>query len=298
MTASPPSLESAQVFFGQVSSAQAHLYVRIEHVDPSEGWALGGWIRGPRCRHRQTLEAKIPLLDAGPGVSLLAQAIVPDPCCWTPDAPFIYLVRLELTHGENKLGKAERLVGIRPCGVVKNRLLLDQHAWQPRAVRVENLAVADLALWRDVKASLYVDNPSEELCQEASLHGVVLIARLTGDLPQVLELLKRVGRWPAVVVAVLDANPQLPADLRKDARNTLLAIHTSAHDSEDIPSWAQLAVLEDEPDSIIAVAERSELPVLACIPHRQPITPENSGAALQEWQSRFAGEDEIVGWIV
>ena len=63
---------------------------------PSDQLQLTGTLAGPSCLYAKTLQATFSLVDRGPGESLLAEAIVPEPCFWTPEMPQLYQADVQL----------------------------------------------------------------------------------------------------------------------------------------------------------------------------------------------------------
>ena len=87
------------IFYGRVTDAMAHVYVREARTDPDDARSLSGWIRGPHCALSHTLPATIALRDMGKGPTLLGAAAVPDPCFWSTQLPALYDVHVELRDG-------------------------------------------------------------------------------------------------------------------------------------------------------------------------------------------------------
>jgi hypothetical protein len=85
-----PNLDALELFFGEATDAEARVYARLPYDGPLDGWRLTGTLTGPECRFAQTLPATFEFHDLGPGQDLLAEAIVTEPCFWTPDLPFLY----------------------------------------------------------------------------------------------------------------------------------------------------------------------------------------------------------------
>src|SRR3954471_17984228 len=95
----PDFPESLELFFGDANPAETRVYARCATGSLKAGQQrpqITGILTGPFCEYAQTLAATIPFVDAGPGKSSLAQAIVPDPCFWTPELPYLYRAHLEL----------------------------------------------------------------------------------------------------------------------------------------------------------------------------------------------------------
>src|SRR6516225_4867325 len=84
------------LFFGEANEAEARVYARLPSAVPLDGYQLTGRLIGPECCFAKTLPATIPFVDRGPGNGLLTEAIVPDPCFWTPELPFLYRAIVEV----------------------------------------------------------------------------------------------------------------------------------------------------------------------------------------------------------
>src|SRR4051812_6948047 len=95
----PNLLDNLDVFYCELTPARATVYARLEGLGSTAGLSLTGYVRGPRCFYSKTLPATFRLQDAGPGPSLLAKSLVPDPCYWSPETPHIYDVTVELRNG-------------------------------------------------------------------------------------------------------------------------------------------------------------------------------------------------------
>src|SRR5438552_9828096 len=140
-----------ELFYGATDPAAAHVYVRCSGIPaPSSQLTLAGTVRGPFSQLARTLPATVPLADQGPGDSLLARPILPDPCFWTPGAPYLYTVQIEIRDGRRVVAEAERTVGIRPLGIAGRRFKLAGKGWLPRAIHreiVDEEDANDLAAW-------------------------------------------------------------------------------------------------------------------------------------------------------
>ncbi len=116
---------------------------------------------------------------------LLAEAVVPDPCFWTPELPFLYRAEIELRRGAELLWRCERLLGIRRLGVRGQSLFFDgkrfvlRGAMRPPMGSGEWGMGNDEAFARESWTALVVPEPSDEVCELASRRGVLLVADLT-----------------------------------------------------------------------------------------------------------------------
>ncbi|HND54660.1 MAG TPA: hypothetical protein PLV92_19750 [Pirellulaceae bacterium] len=126
-------LELLDVFHGEVTPHRALIYARLPRPTGT-GWRLQGEVRGPFSRSRRTLPARVELVDCGPGPTLLAQAVLPDPCSWSPESPTWYDVSVVLTKDGAEQAETRRQFGIRRIGPHRNSLHLDGRRFVLRAV--------------------------------------------------------------------------------------------------------------------------------------------------------------------
>ena len=99
-----------------VSDVEGHVFARYvgETQDMSdEPVVLRGTLRGPYCERAHTLPAEIAFRDLGPKEMGMAQAIVPDPCVWSPELPHLYQVDVEARQGERVVAEYHGMIGLR-----------------------------------------------------------------------------------------------------------------------------------------------------------------------------------------
>lgn len=266
-------LDRLQVFFGDASSGLARIYARLGHGGELAGCTLAGRVAGPSCLYSHTLETSVPLTEKPPPVGLsgsgrtpdlLAEALLPDPCFWTADMPFLYQVHVELRRGKELLGSVQRSLGIRPLGTRGRRLLLDSSIWVPHAVDRDEVPGRDWPAWRGSGADMYVHQPDEQLCDQASRVGVALLAHLEGPADWLPEQVGKLARWPAVALAVLETDGDLHPSIRMEARNLLLGWPGPPAAAVEPPGWADVVVCRGS--DAVALARRARdcrLPVIA-----------------------------------
>ena len=240
--------ERLDIFFGDANNAAARVYVRLAATGLPAECRLTGHVVGPTCEYSRTLSAKVPFAmkrNQGPNDEakpLLAEAIVPDPCFWSQELPFVYRAEVELRCGEELLAAADRPFGIRPLGARGRRLVWEGRPWLLRAAEAHELPESSPAEWRAADLAMLVEEPGDDLCREASRVGAVLVADLTGTPERLDEELRRLCRWPAVALAILDTAQQLGENHRAAARNLLLAQRLTADSDSSPRPWANLLV--------------------------------------------------------
>ena len=122
--------DRVQVFFGASDPAQARIYAQLElpeslFADQAD-LRLSGRLIGPDCEFAHTLPARIPIVQRDASqASLLAEAVVPDPCFWTPELPFQYRAEIQLHRDDRLLASWQRRLGIRRLGARGRFLFFD-----------------------------------------------------------------------------------------------------------------------------------------------------------------------------
>ena len=249
-------LNACQVFHGAASAAEARVYARLPLAALPAEWRhlqantatrlkLAGKVTGPTCAYAKTLDFSVPVVDRGPGETLLAEAIVPDPCFWTPDLPFLYRVEIELKSGNELLAKFQTEFGIRTLGVRARQLLWEGKNWVLRGVDRNLVSQAPLEEWRDSLVVMLGASAEEEHLAAASRAGVMLAVNAVAQ-PNLTELLWRCSRSPAVVMAFVDDSIEA-IDPRALPPNLLLA---NPSFSNGLPNSVDLFI--DGPESKMA----------------------------------------------
>lgn len=190
-------LDNLDVFYGELTPARATVYARLEGLQNSEGLTLSGFVRGPRCYYSKTLPATFRLLDAGPGPSLLAKSLIPDPSYWSPETPHIYDVTVELRKGADVIASEVRQIGFKPLGISGRFFTWEGKPWILRGISTSSAREKNKSVWRDYSAVAKThDEISEQELQLASERGVMLMISSTGE--EEADTLKYLSRFPAV----------------------------------------------------------------------------------------------------
>jgi hypothetical protein len=309
--------DGLEVFLGDANNAEARIYARLASEAAPAGAQLSGRIQGPSCAHAQTLSATVrmsPTLslhtppwrqraDSPPcefaGADLLAEAIVPDPCFWSPDLPFMYRVVVELRHAEKLLSTTVRMLGIRPLGARGRTLLLEGRPWVIRGAEQAAKPAAKLSEWRATDLAMVVESPSDDLCDEASRLGIWLLARVEGQCAHLPAELRRLARWPCIAAIVLGTDVRLPDGGVRSPRSILLGQRLGPGAAIAPTVWADMIVCEDsDPDQIAGRAAGAALPVIARQVGRWHDDLAAARRACDELQRSLAGRGEFVGYLV
>ena len=214
--------DQLELFFGEATAAGARVYAQLP-ADATAGLQLCGSIHGPECAYARTLPTRFSLIDAGPGLTMLARAMITEACFWSADMPYLYTATVELRRGAEVMARVERTLGIRLLVARGNELQWEREPFALRGTYREELSVAELADLHSGQQVVLTRNPSDEALREASRGGVLLLALVNGSSEEVLTQLRQLGRWPAVGMAIVEADLPAATALRPAARNMLLA---------------------------------------------------------------------------
>ena len=105
-----------EIFVRDVSDVEGHVFARYvgdSPTDDKEAVKLHGTLRGPFCKYTRTLPAEIKFRDLGRTQPGLAEAIVPDPCVWSPELPHLYQADIEARQGERVVAEYHEMIGLR-----------------------------------------------------------------------------------------------------------------------------------------------------------------------------------------
>jgi hypothetical protein len=299
-----------QLFIGDASDAEARVYATLPRGDLLHDAQLTGELIGPHCRYSKTLPARIRFIDRGPGPTLLAEAVVADPCFWTPELPFMYSAELRLSGADaagNPIAPVpavqSRLCGIRRLGVHGTSIYLDAKRIVVRGIHIDTPRIEDLKAAREAASALYLEEPSDAFLQEASEEGALLAVGLGERMPQdkLIAELVRLGRWPAVALVVLDSDVPVGKELRLAVRNTLLAQRVAG--AQVLPvgfcPWAHLLWWHvDIPVTAVTALPRHDLPIIVYRPRTKTATIFELRRACDRLQADVALLGDFAGYFV
>ena len=294
MPASGNFAESLELFFGAATAASCRVYARIARPADCERAELRGTLSGPVCPYAQTLPAEFALVDRGPGLTLLAEAIVPEPCFWTPEMPFLYKAEVELHVDGKLLASTSRTFGIRPLAASGGKLIYAGRTWVLRGVMADEVPPTELTAWHEAETAICLRNPSDAICDEASRVGVLVVAAL--EQSEVHEI-RRLRRWPAVGMIAVSSAGEL--ELRGLSHNAILAQRFAAGEALHWAGWGEAAVCEvrdaDAPSDVLA---DSTMTIVACRPAGSLESVAEGRAACDRLQRDLARHGQFAGYIV
>jgi hypothetical protein len=327
-------LDNLDVFYGELTPARATVYARLEGLENTEGLLLTGSVRGPRCFYSKTLPATFRLQDAGPGPSLLAKSLVPDPSYWSPETPHLYDVTVELRKGVDVIASEVRQIGLKPLGISGRLFTWEGKPWVLRGIHWQvppggwfrdAQKQLDWFAWRDTR-SVFVttcsQDFSEEKLQEASAVGVVAMPCVVSSDEALRAEMRRLAKHPAVCFVVTEVDKQTGLNLSRIAPNILMGQLVRRHltgqriERPITPSrtpqydWARFAIaaFDDAGDSAMSPAEFAvmtsnwELPIIArsssSHTKRETENPSVLRRECDQLQSTLAVAGQYAGYLV
>lgn len=286
--------------WGDTSPIEAELFVRSCAPGTT---LLSGTISGPYCEGIQTLPADLRLqLRERAGEQVLT-AIVPDPCFWAPDRPYLYRAEVQVATGEEKEIKSESLLlGIRSLAVQRENIMCGgrRHVMRiidlPQNFESPHDQETLLETCRATGSALLLREFRETLCERASQKGVFLVLQCQGQLMQEGGFpFTRLACWPAIGMVVF-AKDLDPAELQESTADSLLrAVVIDARDTEP-PPWAQVLFLDEALLLQDPSADRSVPRMVFCrIP--SGTSPRDARRACDDLQRRTTEYPQMAGYI-
>ena len=254
----PTAGEQLELFCGEANTAEARIYARwtIDDREPQQAVrpTISGQLIGPSCEFSHTLPANHPFREIDRGDDLqsaaLAEAIMPDPCFWTPDLPFLYRAQMQVHRGIEVV-EVDRIVGIRRLGVRGKSLFFDGKRFVLRALecKMQNAELKSFLehnqdFLRETWTALILENPGDEVCEFASRRGILIVADLQATDDSLLRSLRRLARWPAIGIAIIAGHDAVSANRFGDISTLLLAQIIAAEQQLTHAPWADLLFVE------------------------------------------------------
>jgi len=292
-------LANLDVFHGDLTVNRAYVYARLPRPADDAGLSLVGQVRGPRCRLAETLPVTSPLVDLGPGPTLLAQALLPDPCFWSPDLPAIYDVTVNLLRGTELIATARREIGLRALGVRGRNLFLNGKRWVLRGVSKFATTATSTRDWHEAQAAYNNDDSKPGDLIEASACGTLGVVHLAECSGAVVPRMRQLALFPSVGIVVID--DPLPLDFRKSqvAPNLILAQWISPECYWNRQAWAEmLVVCADEPELVAEATTFGEIPIFAARYLQPPVDLAAARAACDTLQRDLAPLGQFAGYVV
>jgi hypothetical protein len=101
--------DTFEIDVGDVTDMEAHVFARYRG---DEAVTLRGTVRGPYCENVRTLPADFEFHPLHLNDATLAEAVVIDPCLWSPEMPQLYRVDVRAVKGEQILAEFHGSIGL------------------------------------------------------------------------------------------------------------------------------------------------------------------------------------------
>lgn len=299
-------LECVEIFHGEATPAVARLYVRLDTDNSQSGWSLAGQVKGPYRTDAHTLPATTPLVPCATGESLLAMAVIPDPCAWTPETPSMYQLDLQLHVPQERVMERQIVTGIRGLGARGPNLFRHGKRWVVRALESPTGEITNWTAWQSNASMMVVDPVTETLVTEAFLSqaskmGVPLVVKLPPSLQEMESLLCAISHWPAVSVVYVDTGSPMIVEPQRRFPNLLFAERFCGNQKILPAPWAQLVLcdVQSVEEFSMAISDcRETSPIVAVREIVQETSFEGVRSECDQLQRDLAGVLDCAGYLV
>lgn len=188
---------------GSAVDAEACVYFRAR--EGSDVQSITGQIYGPHCEFGKTLASTfvVETLAGEEGQACLARALVLDPCCWTPEMPFLYDLELTTTATPGEVTTYKTSLGLRRWSANGPDWNLETRRVVLRGAVSADVSDETLAKARFAETPLLVTMPGEETLVSASRLGVPLLVDLRDAGEALGDVLQQLTWHPAAFGALL-----------------------------------------------------------------------------------------------
>src|SRR4051794_30246190 len=102
--------QDIEIIVGDVTDMEARVCARFSG---DKSVSIRGKVRGPFCENAHTLPADFPFRTLSAQRPGEAEAIVTDPCLWSPEMPHVYQVDVEARQDDRIVAEYHRTIGLR-----------------------------------------------------------------------------------------------------------------------------------------------------------------------------------------
>jgi Glycosyl hydrolases family 2 len=281
-----------QIFPGSMNENVAQVYAR--HVGTNSSSAkITGRVRGPFNALAQTLPANSPFQMLPPGDSLLARAVVTDPCTWSPDSPALYQVQVELQGdpAASSVAYQTTTFGFRRFGTRAQSLNLNGRRWVLRGIAADNQFTSDIAAYKELAITLVIQQVDVSLLTLASQQGWPILVDASHNIQLHWSTVWEWAQFPCVLAIVLptwhESWPPIPNLVRVQR----------LHPGESAAAWADVVLLDiTEPHTSVDFSRYSQ-PIIAW---QRVDCPSLLAAreAIDLLQASLAGNGPMAGYVV
>lgn len=287
---------------GSTSKSAARVY--LSTPEDSQIESITGTIAGPRCEFSRTLPAQFSFgsVDSPRRELVGVEALIVDPCYWTPEMPFLYDICLQLVLHDGQEIEYSTQVGLRQWDCVKGSFYLQSRRTVLRGTRCHELSLEAVRQARVAESALIVSEYDQMACEQANRLGVILVVDFRGKRDFMLNDFRRVDWWPAVFIGIVDGEQlsegRLHEHLPRQCRLAqCLTGDSTAADLAD-PRTEVLAVEFDRGQRPRDWMAKIDRPVIAIQRWGEPTVIERARGECDKLQAALAPEFDLAGYFV
>lgn len=271
------------------SASDSRAVVEVTGLAPDAARGDGVTLTGPRCVYARTLPTTYVAAPRNED-DASAEILIPDPCYWTPELPFLY----ELTIGSDE----PRRVGLRRLSPRGGSLYWEGKRVVLRGCRVGGVSNASVAEVRAAEVALIVPPPTASECATADEHGLPLVVDAREDASGGVELVW-LGRHAAVAMILVDGAQRDDRERMGLSQSLLVAAVVHAGAAAPAPSWCDVVAVEltagERPPAWLANCGK---PVIAIRRGGAYADLHEARAACDRLQAELAPEFDLAGYFV
>ena len=102
-------MAAIEISIGDVTDMEARVCARYCGTDRV---VIRGSLRVPFCENSRTLPAEFAFRESVSPETGIAEAVVADPCMWSPEMPHLYRVDVEALDGEHIVAEYHGTIGL------------------------------------------------------------------------------------------------------------------------------------------------------------------------------------------
>lgn len=261
--------------------------------------SFSGTVTGPKCRYSRTLPAtfQVPPCVCEANVSQMTQAMIPDPCYWTPKLPFLYDCSFDIKLANEQVESISHTLGLKRWEIDGDSFFLERKRFVLRGIVATDESEVDLQKAHEAELAVMVPSPSEAFLQEASGCGVMVIADTRDGDDELTRLLVGFSWQPAVAIVV--SPPDTRDATHSHILGTILSASNKAASNLRASDWAKAAIVELEtgqkpPNEMQKLGK----PVIAIRRGVEYADLTAARAACDRLQAELAPEFDLAGYFV
>lgn len=288
--------DQLEIFFGEATTTQARVYAQLPRGHwPAEAKLIGTLV-GPTCLYAETLPTHYRFRDrhhrssdSSPDL-LLTEAVIPDPCFWTPQLPYLYELKLELRRGDEVLARTSRAFGVRPFGVRGSSFLYASKRWVLRGRRTPIDAV-DLRQCHQAEIAIATSSFDVTQAVEASRVGVLMAVEIGTK----ASTARQASCHAAVGMLIFD--PSNAADALPKTTNCILVQNMLSDAHADLHERTQAVLVDASNVREFVDRHGAKIPVVAyrC---SQSLELAETRSQCDRLQAELAGIGDFAGYLV